>query len=119
MADKTAGEWTEAESANATEWGETVDAESQIKLEAIGEGFIATFLEMDETSKGIPQVHLENVYDLPGTYLGKYMFINGTHDLVQKLKKVPSKSQIRVEWTSSLPMGQGDPMRVYSVQWRQ
>jgi len=111
-------EWTEAESPNASEWGETVDAESQIKLEAIGEGFIATYTEMDTTKAGIPQVHLENVYDLTESYIGKYMFINGTHDLVQKLKKVPFKSQIRVEWTSNVPMGQGDPMRVYSVQWR-
>lgn len=118
MATDKTQEWTEAESPNAAEWGEKVDAESQIKLESIGEGFIATLVEMDGTATGIKQVHLEDVYDLTESYIGKYMFINGTTDLVQKLKKVPLKSQIRVEWTSSLPTGQKDPMRIYSVQWR-
>lgn len=117
MADKTNGEWQNAQPENEG-WGETVDAESQVALEGEGDGFIATFTGMDKTANGIPQAHLEDVYDLNEQYAGKFMFINATRDLEQKLKKVPEKAQIRVQWVSSLSTGQKDPMRVYSVQWR-
>jgi len=121
MATEKTGEWQETEAgaaANESGWGETVDAESQVVLEGEGDGFIATYVDMDSTQSGIKQLHLEDVYDLRDQYAGKYMFFNVTRDLEQKLKRIPPKSQIRVEWVSSLPTGQKDPMRVYSVQWR-
>lgn len=115
-------EWTDTTNgaaANASsDWGNTVEAESQIVLETEGEGFIGTYLEMESTQAGIVQVHLEDVTDLNGTALGEAMFINATRDLINKLKKVPVKSQIRVEWVSSMDTGQKTPMRVYAVQWR-
>lgn len=114
-------ESTEGAAANS-EWGTEVESESQIILETEGEGFIATFLEMDKpNANGIIQVHVEKVYDLNEQWLGDAMFINATRDLVNKLKKVPSGAQIRVEWTSSMRTSNDpkmSPMRVYRLQWR-
>lgn len=121
MTDEKAAGWTDATNgaaANAEDWGQTVDAESQVVLEGEGDGFIATFVEMDKTNSGITQAHLEDVYDLNEQYAGKYMFINATRDLERKLKSVPPKAQIRVQWVSSQDTGQKDPMRIYTVQWR-
>lgn len=113
--------WTEAsngETAN-DEWGNEVESEAQIVLETEGEGFIATFVEMDKpNANGIIQAHLEKVYDLNEDWLGDSMFINATRDLERKLRKIPNGSQIRVQWVSSLNTGQKTPMRVYKVQWR-
>lgn len=122
MAGKTDSEWTEATNngtpANAEGWGQTIDAESQVVLSGEGDGFIATYLEMDETSTGIKQLHLEDVYDLNDQYAGKYLFMNATRDLERKFKSIPAKAQVRVQWVSSQDTGQKDPMRIFNVQWR-
>ena len=100
-------------------WGQTVDAESQIILENEGDGFIGQFIGMDApNAKGIVQAHFENVYDILDNYQGYALFINAGRDLEQKLRKVPEKSLVRVQWISSMNTGQKTPMRVYSVQWR-
>lgn len=114
MADKTPDkQW------NEEQWGQEVEAESQIVLEAEGEGFIATFLGMDPANaNGIIQAHLEKVSDLNEQWLGDAMFINAGRDLERKLRAIPNGSQIRVQWKSSMNTGQKSPMRVFSVQWR-
>lgn len=116
---KTWNEATEGAAANGDGWGTTIDAEAQIVLEMEGEGFIGILDEIDPPNQnGIVQVHLSDVSDLTGQFLGENMFINGTRDLINKLKKVPLKSQIRCQWTSSMDTGQRTPMRVFSVQYR-
>jgi hypothetical protein len=111
--------WQDATPANESGWGQEVEAESKIELEAEGDGFIATMDEVDApNANGITQVHLSKVFDLNETFLGDSMFINAGRDLERKLRKVPNGSQIRVQWVSSLPTGQKTPMRVFNVQWR-
>ncbi len=113
--------WTETSNgaeANS-EWGTEVESESQILLEMEGEGIYATWLGMDApNANGIVQGHFENVSDLDEQYQGEAFFMNLTRDLIRKLGKVPPKSQVRLEWVSSLNTGQKTPMRVFKVQWR-
>lgn len=122
MADKNAG-WNEA-SAGAeanSGWGKEVAEEVQIVLENEGEGFTAIFIEMDTTGTGIVQAHFSDVYQLEemgGEPIGEMAFLNAGRDLARKLKSVPAKAEVRIQWKSSLPTGQKEPMRVYSVQWR-
>jgi hypothetical protein len=108
--------WTTA--SNGDEWA-TVDAEQQIALEREGEGIIARLVEIDPpNNNGIVQGHFDNVTDLNGTVLAGDYFMNLSRDLQQKLSKVPLKSTVRLEWTSSMPTGQKTPMRVFDVKWR-
>lgn len=101
------------------EWGHEVESESQIVMETEGDGFIATFTEMDlPNANGIVQAHFTNVSTLSDEWLGEAMFMNAGRDLERKLKSVPKGSQVRVQWVSSLPTGQKTPMRVFKVQWR-
>ena len=100
------------------EWGTEVDAEVQLSFETIGDGFTATFLEMDpRNSSGIVQAHFENAETLDHEHIGN-AFTNVGRDLETKLKKVPHHRQVRIEWISNLDTGQASPMRVYKVQWR-
>lgn len=109
--------WNTAPS-DAGEWGDEVAAESQIVLETEGEGFTATFLEMDKpNANGIVQAHFSDTWTLDGQEVGD-TFINVGRDLQNKLKKVPQKSQVRIQWVSSMNTGQKTPMRVFKVQWR-
>jgi hypothetical protein len=121
MATEKTQEWQDASNGAAVNAGDgwnTVSEESQIVLESEGEGFTGMLIEMDSTNSGITQIHLTDVYGLNGEFLGDRMFINGTRDLVNKLKTVPRMREIRVEWTHSMNTGQATPMRVFSVQWR-
>ena len=116
-----AQEWNTATDGDGSGWGTEVSDESQIVLENEGEGFTATFLEMDETNSGIAQAHFRNVYDLEergGAYLGELMFLNAGRDLERKLKGIPRNSEVRIQWTTSIDTGQKTPMRKFSVQWR-
>lgn len=102
-------------------WGKEVAEEVQIVLENEGEGFTGIFTEMDTTGTGIAQAHFDNVYGLEemgGDFIGEKAFLNAGRDLARKLKSVPVKAEVRIQWKSSLPTGQKEPMRVYSVQWR-
>jgi hypothetical protein len=121
MATKDA-EWTEAtngaDANSADAWGNEVSEEVQITFTEEGDGFTAIYLEMDTTGTGIAQAHFENVVDLNGDFIGEKAFLNAGRDLARKLKSVPVKAEVRIQWKSSLPTGQKEPMRVYSVQWR-
>lgn len=113
--------WNESSNGAAAneEWGTEVESESQIVLETEGDGFIATYTEMEPPNRnGITQAHFENIYTLGGDYLGASMFLNAGRDLGRKLKSVPNGRQVRIQWTSSIDTGQNTPMRVYKVQWR-
>ena len=115
-------EATEGEAANVDLWKD-VEAESQLILEITGEGFTGRLIAMDEpNATGIVQIHLVNVEDLDGNSLesGNGCFMNATRDLINKLKKVPLKSFIRVQWIDNLDTGHssGTKMRVFKVQWR-
>lgn len=117
--EKTWNESTNGAVANSGDWGTEIEAESQIVLEQVGEGFIGILGEIDRpTQNGIVQIHLSDVSDLAGNFLGENMFINGTRDLVNKLKRVPRNSQVRCQWADSMDTGQSTPMRVFSVQYR-
>lgn len=122
MATEKTQEWQDATNgaaANAAEGWQDVSEESQIVLEAIGEGFIGTYVRMDPpTQSGIVQLHFENVTDLEGNFVAERAFINSTRDLTNKIRVVPFRRQVRAQWTSELPTGQISPMRVFSVQWR-
>lgn len=112
--------WNEetAGAAANEEWGAEVESESQIVLEVQGEGWTGTFLEMDKpNANGIVQAHFENVTALDGMVIGDG-FINAGRDLQGKLKKVPPKSEVRIQWVTSMDTGQRTPMRVFKVQWR-
>ena len=114
--DTTEATWRESED---SEWGHEVESESQIVMEMEGDGFIATFTEMDPANaNGITQAHFTNVSTLTEEYLGDAMFMNAGRDLERKLKSVPKGSQVRIQWVSSMNTGQKSPMRVYKVQWR-
>ena len=115
-------ETTNGAAANEDEWTEAV-SETQIILEAIGEGWIGRFMGMDEpNATGIIQTHWTVVTDLDGSSLenGEGCFINATRDLINKLKKVPVKSLVRAQWIDMLDTGHssGNQMRVFKVQWK-
>ena len=115
-------EWkdsTNVESAT-DEWQE-VDAEFQIILEMEGEGFIGRYLGMDPpNANGIVQSHWTTVLDLAGESIADDAFYNTPTDLRNKLKKVPTKAIVRVQWESSMDTGHesGNKMRVFKVQWK-
>ena len=114
--DTTEATWRESED---PEWGHEVESESQIVLETEGDGFIATFTELEPPNRnGITQAHFMNVYTLSHEYLGDAMFLNAGRDLERKLKSVPKGAMVRIQWVSSMNTGQKTPMRVYKVQWR-
>ena len=122
MAEATTG-WNEATNgaaSNADDAGwNTISEEDKIDLEHEGDGFIGTLVRMDPpTANGIVQIHLENVTDLDGNFQSERAFINGTRDLVNKMRTVPLRRQVRAQWTSSQNTGQISPMRVFSVAWR-
>jgi hypothetical protein len=114
--------WTEATNGAAANSGNdwnVVSDEVQIVLESVGEGFIGTYVRMDTVGANqMTQLHFENVTDLNGNAIADRAFINGSRDLVNKIRTVPFRRQVRAEWTSELPTGQITPMRVFSVQWR-
>jgi hypothetical protein len=118
MADKTeSATWTDAEASG--QWGTEVESETQIVLEAEGDGFTAHFTGMDpRNASGIIQAHFEKGYSLNGEYLGDSLFLNATRDLERKLAKVPNGRETRIKWVGSLDTGQPTPMRVFSVQYR-
>jgi hypothetical protein len=122
MAKDDGQEWNEASEgaqANSGEWGTEVESEAQIVLEAEGEGVIATWVGMDPpNANGIIQGHFEDVNDLNEQWLGDAFFMNLTRDLERKMRKVPEKATVRLEWVSSMNTGQKTPMRVFKVQWR-
>lgn len=117
--------WTEATTQTTSnvvtdEWQE-VEAEQQIVIEQIGDGFIGKLMGIDPpNSSGIIQAHWTMVTDLQANYLLDSAFLNLTRDLINKLKKVPTKAMVRVEWTQNLNTGHesGTPMRVYDVRWK-
>jgi hypothetical protein len=114
--------WQDTENAapDADEWQE-IDAEAKIILEEEGDGWQGRFMGMDPRNEnGIIQAHFTNVIYLSGEELAPAAFINATHDLEQKLKKVPVKSMVRAQWVSSLDTGHesGTKMRVFRVQWK-
>lgn len=111
--------WKDAESDNTNvpsdeQWNE-VESEQQLVMDKEGDFFIGTFLGMDPPlSTGIVQGHFTDIQEWPeGAY-----FMNLPRDLEQKLKKVPERSTVRIEWISSLNTGQKSKMRVFKVQWR-
>jgi hypothetical protein len=112
--------WNDTDTADAVsdEWTNEVESEEQIAFEIEGDGFTGTFQGMDAPNgNGIVQAHFENVHFLNGTEVGS-AFANAGRDLQNKLKKVPVRRQVRIQWTHSLDTGQASPMRVYSVKWR-
>lgn len=118
--------WNQAEadptiqSGNLDEWKE-VEAEKQIQFEVRGDGFIGRFMGMDPpNATGIIQSHWEDVFDLEGGYMMDSAFLNLTRDLIQKLKKVPAKAMVRIQWTDNLNTGHssGVPMRIHDVRWK-
>lgn len=117
-------EWTEATNgaeANANDEWQEVEAEQQIAVEFEGDGFVARLMEIDPpNANGIIQSHWSDVYNLNNEWMLGSAFFNLTRDLVNKLKKVPPKSIVRIQWTSSLNTGHssGTPMRVYDVRWK-
>lgn len=118
MATDRTQEWQNAEPEANSEWGQEVEAESQIVLEVEGDGFTGRLIGVDPPNRnGITQAHIEKAQALTGEIIGD-AFINAGRDLERKLRKVPEGSEIRVQWTSSLDTGQKTPMRVYTVQWR-
>lgn len=110
---------TEGADANG-EWGAEVEAEVKIALENEGDGFIGRYMGMDDPGNGIWQAHLTNVTYLNGADIAPSAFTNATTDLKNKLAKVPVKSMVRVEWTSSMDTGHesGTKMRIFKVQWK-
>ena len=116
-------EWTEAtngDAANvASDGWTTVSEEEQIAFEAEGDGFIGTYVSRDVVgNNGMVQFHFENVTDLDGNFIADRAVVNGTRDLVGKLRTVPFHRLVRAQWISSMNTGQTTPMRVFSVQWK-
>lgn len=117
-------QWTEASNgaaANASEDGwNAVTEEVQIVLENIGDGWIGTLVRMDERVgvNNLTQAHFENVTYVNGDELAPRAFINCPRDLINKLRTVPLRRQVRAIWTSELSTGQQTPMRVFTVAWR-
>lgn len=123
MAAEKTQEWTEAtngDAANAASDGwNTISEEVQIAFEAIGDGFIGTYVARDVVgNNGMVQFHFENVTDLNGNFIADRAFVNGTRDLVGKFRTIPMRRMVRVEWTSEMNTGQATPMRIMSVQWK-
>jgi len=115
------GEWKDATTAGANDEWQDVDAEFQIILEMEGEGFIGRYLGMDPpNANGIVQSHWTTVLDLAGESIADDAFYNTPTDLRNKLKKVPTKAIVRVQWESSMDTGHesGNKMRVFKVQWK-
>lgn len=104
---------------NDAEWNE-VAAEQQIKMDKIGDLFIAKWLGMDPpmAGSGMVQGHFTDVLMDGKTPIDGNYFLNLTRDLETKLKTVPEKALVRIEWTSSINTGQKSPMRIFKVQWR-
>lgn len=122
MAESTT-EWNEATNGAASNAEDTgwnaISEEVKMDLEHEGDGFIGTYVRMDPpTASGIVQLHFENVTDLYGNFIAERAFINGTRDLVNKIRTVPFKRQVKAQWTSSQNTGQISPMRVFTVAWR-
>ena len=69
---------------------------------------------------GIKQIHITNAEYLTGETFAAAAFVNATRDLEQKFAKIPVKSMVRVEWTSTMDTGHvsGTPMRIFKVQWK-
>lgn len=114
--------WNDADNAtpDESEWQE-VEAEVQIKLEVIGDGFAGRFMGMDpRNASGIIQAHFTNATFLNGAEIAPTAFTNATKDLESKLSKVPVKSMVRIQWVSELDTGHesGNKMRVFKVQWK-
>lgn len=120
--EKTAEQWTEAtngEEANSSDGWNTISEEVQIAFETIGDGFIGVYASRDQVgNNGMVQFHFENVTDLDGNPIADRAFVNGTRDLVGKLRTVPFRRTVRAQWTSELPTGQATPMRIFKVQWK-
>jgi hypothetical protein len=113
-------EWqdTENDAPFEDEWQE-VESEVMIKFETQGDGFMARYLGMDpRNANGIIQAHFTNVSDLEAVFIADTAFLNVTRDLENKLRKVPVKSMVRVQWTDSMDTGHesGTPMRVFTVR---
>jgi hypothetical protein len=113
--------WTEATNgadANSDGWT-TVSEEVQIAFENEGDGFIGVYASRDTVGQnGMVQFHFENVTDLDGNFIADRAFVNGTRDLVGKLRTVPFRRTVRATWTKSMDTGQATPMRIFSVQWK-
>lgn len=115
-------EWTESTTAANPDDGWTeVDAEAKIVIEVIGDGFTGRYMGMEQLpDSGIKQVHITNAEFLDGTPLADKAFVNATRDLENKLRNIPIKSMIRVQWISEMDTGHesGTKMRVFKVQWK-
>ncbi len=113
--------WTEATNgaeANAEGWT-TVSEEVQIAFESEGDGFIGVYVSRDAVGQnGMVQFHFENVTDLDNNFVADRAFVNGTRDLVGKLRTVPFRRMVRAQWIKSMDTGQATPMRIFSVQWK-
>lgn len=123
MATEKTQEWTEATNGDvansASDGWTTVSEEVQIAFENEGDGFIGTYVSRDQVGQnGMVQFHFENVTDLDGNWIADRAFVNGTRDLVGKLRTVPFRRLVRAQWTSSMNTGQTTPMRIFSIQWK-
>lgn len=116
-------QWNDAQDSTAPdsdEWND-VAGEVQMNVEAINDGFTGRLIAIDPpNANGIIQAHFTDVNDINSALYLEAAFMNLTRDLVNKLRKVPLKSMVRIQWVSVLNTGHesGTPMRVFDVKWR-
>jgi hypothetical protein len=105
---------TNAPKNDQDEWGEEIKAESQVKLDTIGDVFTGRFLGMDSLPSGIVQAHFNGTRE----FNGEDYFINAGFDLRKKLSQVTVGSETRIELTEFRDVGQAKPMSIHKVQSR-